>query len=89
MTTPLVVGVPREVKTDEHRVAITPDGVLEMRHHGVSVLVEHNAGSGSGIVDDDYRSAGAEIVDAAADVWGRAGLVIKVKEPHASELARF
>ncbi|HEY5076606.1 MAG TPA: alanine dehydrogenase, partial [Acidimicrobiia bacterium] len=87
VTTPLVVGVPREVKTDEHRVAITPDGVLEMRHHGVSVLVEHEAGTGSGIVDDDYRGAGAEIVDSAADVWGRAGLVIKVKEPQASELA--
>src|ERR1700687_3281294 len=86
MTTPLIVGVPREVKTDEHRVAITPDGVSEMRHHGVSVLVERDAGTGSSITDDDYRGAGAEIVDTAADVWGRAGLVIKVKEPQVSEL---
>jgi alanine dehydrogenase len=86
VTTPLVVGVPREVKTDEHRVAMTPDGVLEMRHHDVSVLVEHDAGAGSSISDDDYRTAGAEIVANAADVWGRAGLVIKVKEPQASEL---
>ena len=86
MTAPLVVGVPREVKTDENRVAITPDGVAEMRHHDVRVLVERDAGTGSGISDHDYRSAGAEIVDTAADVWGRAGLVIKVKEPQASEL---
>lgn len=86
MTSPLVVGVPREVKTDEHRVAITPDGVAEMQLHGVSVLVEHDAGTGSGITDDDYREAGAEIVATAADVWNRAGLVIKVKEPQKSEL---
>ncbi|MCU1467919.1 MAG: alanine dehydrogenase, partial [Actinomycetia bacterium] len=87
VSAPLVVGVPREVKTDEHRVAITPDGVLEMRHHDVRVLVEHDAGVGSGISDDDYRDAGAKIVDSAADVWGRAGLIIKVKEPQQSELA--
>jgi len=86
VTTPLVVGVPREVKTDEHRVAITPDGVLEMQHHGVRVLVERDAGSASGISDDDYRGAGAEIVDDAADVWSRAGLVLKVKEPQRAEL---
>jgi alanine dehydrogenase len=61
--------------------------VLEMRHHDVRVLVEHDAGAGSGISNDDYRSAGAEIVDTAADVWTRAGLVIKVKEPQESELA--
>ena len=87
VSAPLVVGVPLEVKTDEHRVAITPDGVLEMRHHEVAVLVEHDAGAGSGISDDDYRDAGAKIVDSAADVWGRAGLIIKVKEPQKSELA--
>jgi len=86
VTTPLVVGVPREVKTDEHRVAITPDGVLEMQHHGVRVLVERDAGSASGISDDDYRGAGAEIVGDAADVWSRAGLVLKVKEPQRAEL---
>ncbi len=68
----LTVGVPREVKTDEHRVAITPDGVSEMRHHGVAVLVEHDAGTGSGITDDDYRAAGAEIVADAPPTCGRA-----------------
>ena len=84
VTTPLVVGVPREVKTDEHRVAITPDGVHEMRApRRARCSSRHDAGAGSGITDDDYRAAGAEIVDAAADVWGRAGLVLKVKEPQA------
>ena len=58
----LTVGVPREVKTEEHRVAITPDGVAEMTHRAVPVLIEHDAGVDSGISDDDYRAAGAEIV---------------------------
>jgi alanine dehydrogenase len=85
----LTVGVPREVKTDEHRVAITPDGVLEMTHRGVPVWVEEAAGVDSGIADADYRAVGAEIVSNAADVWARAGLVLKVKEPQASELAHL
>lgn len=73
------------MKTDEHRVAVTPDGVLEMRNHGVTVLVEHDAGASSTFSDGDYAAAGAEIVTDAADVWGRAGLVLKVKEPQESE----
>lgn len=86
---PLVVGVPREVKTDEHRVAITPDGVLEMHNHGVTVLVEQGAGADSSFADAEYRGAGAEIVPSADDVWERAGLVLKVKEPQPSELDRL
>jgi len=82
---PLTVGVPRERKADEHRVAITPDGVAELAHHGVSVLVEAGAGEGAALPDDAFRAAGAEIVADAAEVWGRAGLVCKVKEPQASE----
>jgi alanine dehydrogenase len=81
----LVVGVPREIKTDEHRVAITPDGVLEMSHHDVRVLVESGAGVDSSIDDDDYRAAGATIVDRADDAWNDADLVLKVKEPQESE----
>ena len=61
-TDAIVVGVPRETKPGEHRVAITPDGVYELRAHGVPVLVEHDAGSDSALTDDDYRAAGAEIV---------------------------
>jgi alanine dehydrogenase len=86
---PLTVGVPAEVKPDEYRVALTPDGVRELHGHGVDVLVQAGAGTGAGIPDDDYRRAGAEIVDGAEDVWARAGLVCKVKEPQGDELARL
>ena len=84
---PLVVGVPREVKDGEHRVAITPDGVHELTAHGVTVLIEHDAGVDSAIADDEYRAAGAEIVAATDDVWARAGMILKVKEPQEEELA--
>ena len=83
---PLVVGVPRERKDGEHRVAITPDGVHELTVHGATVVIERDAGAGSSITDDDYRAAGAEIVATAADVWARAELVMKVKEPQPEEL---
>ncbi|MFI5053724.1 MAG: alanine dehydrogenase [Acidimicrobiia bacterium] len=80
-----VVGVPRELKEGEHRVAITPDGVHELTVHGVPVLIEHNAGVGSSIADDAYRGAGAEIADGPDEVWDRAQLVLKVKEPQPDE----
>jgi alanine dehydrogenase len=83
----LVVGVPRELKPDEHRVAMTPDGVREVEQHGVSVLLEAGAGRDSGFPDDDYRRAGAEIVASATEVWERADVVCKVKEPLADEFA--
>jgi alanine dehydrogenase len=85
----LVVGVPRETKPEEHRVAITPDGVHELAAAGVEVLVERDAGTHSSISDADYRAAGAEIVAEAGDVWGRAGLVCKVKEPQPDEFAHL
>jgi len=85
----LTVGVPREVKEGEHRVAVTPDGVYELAHNAVSVLVEGGAGLGSSITDDDYRRAGAEIVNGADAVWERADLVMKVKEPQDEEFARL
>jgi alanine dehydrogenase len=81
MPEPLVVGVPRESKADEHRVAITPDGVREVEQHRVEVLIESGAGVDSGFADDAYVTAGAEIVVAAAEVWERADIVCKVKEP--------
>ncbi|MFN8034914.1 MAG: alanine dehydrogenase [Acidimicrobiia bacterium] len=89
MPEPLIVGVPREAKPGEHRVAATPDGVHELVTHGVSVLVEHDAGADSAISDADYASAGAEIVHDAGDVWARAGLVVKVKEPQESEFSHL
>ncbi len=84
--TPLVVGVPTEVKNSEHRVAITPDGVRELGRHGVQVLVQTGAGEESSIDDGEYVAAGAGIVTDAAEVWGAAGLVCKVKEPQDDEL---
>lgn len=86
MVTTLTVGVPREAKEGEHRVAVTPDGVHELVSHGVPVLVEGGAGEDSSIGDDDYRGAGAEIVEGNAGVWERADLVLKVKEPQPEEL---
>ena len=85
----LVVGVPAEVKDDEWRVALTPDGVRELAANGVSVVVEAGAGRGASITDDDYRRSGADVVDGAGEVWGRAGLVCKVKEPQAEELGHL
>jgi alanine dehydrogenase len=78
------VGVPREVKTAEHRVAMTPDGVRELERHGIDVLVETGAGEGASISDADYVAAGADIVPTAADAWAQ-DMVVKVKEPKADE----
>ena len=78
------VGVPREVKTAEHRVAMTPDGVRELERHGIDVFVETGAGEGASITDDDYVAAGADIVPTAADAWAQQ-MVVKVKEPKPEE----
>jgi len=88
MVEPLTVGVPREVKDGEHRVAATPDGVHELVAHDVPVVVGAGAGANSRIADDEYRAAGAEVVT-ASEVWERAGLVLKVKEPQDEELAHL
>jgi alanine dehydrogenase len=79
------VGVPGEVKNNEYRVAITPSGVHELARHGHEVLVESGAGVGSSITDADYVAAGAKILDTAEEVWGTGELILKVKEPIASE----
>jgi alanine dehydrogenase len=78
------VGVPKEIKTLEHRVAMTPDGVRELERHGINVYVEKGAGEGASISDDDYRAAGADIVPTADDAWGQQ-MVVKVKEPQDDE----
>ena len=77
----MIVGVPKEVKDAENRVSTTPHGVREYVRHGHQVLVESGAGAGSGFTDDEYRAAGATIVESAADVWSQADMVVKVKEP--------
>ncbi len=81
----LTVGVPREVKEGEHRVAVTPDGVHELVASGAPVIIEAGAGIDSSISDADYHRAGATVVDHAAEVWARADLVMKVKEPKPEE----
>src|ERR1700731_2499053 len=77
----MIVGVPKEVKTDEYRVAMIPVGVEELTRTGNRVLIQAGAGQGSGINDGQYAVHGAEIVPAAAEIWKRADLIVKVKEP--------
>jgi alanine dehydrogenase len=83
------VGVPKEVKNHEYRVAITPIGVHELVSHGHQVFVERAAGEGSQVADEEYVGAGAEILPTADEVWGAAELVLKVKEPVAEEYHRM
>jgi alanine dehydrogenase len=83
------VGVPREVKDNEFRVAITPSGVHELTGAGHEVVVERDAGAGSSLPDADFVAAGAKILDTADDVWATADLVCKVKEPVAEEYHRM
>ncbi len=77
----MIVGVPKEIKTDEYRVAMIPVGVEELTRAGHKVVVQAGAGQGSGIPDDDYARHGAEIVGTADEAWQRADMVVKVKEP--------
>ncbi|MBW8793878.1 MAG: alanine dehydrogenase [Streptomyces sp.] len=83
------VGIPREVKNNEFRVAITPAGVHELVRHGHQVVIERGAGLGSSIPDDEYVAAGATILDTADEVWATADLLLKVKEPIAEEYHRL
>lgn len=83
----MLVGVPKEIKIREYRVGLTPNSVNEVICNGHQVIVEHNAGEGIGFSDDDYRAAGATVVDTAAEVYAAADLIVKVKEPQASEFA--
>ena len=77
----MIVGVPKEVKTDEYRVAMTPAGVEELTRANHRVLIQSSAGSGSGISDEQYVENGAQIVSSADDIWAGADLIVKVKEP--------
>jgi alanine dehydrogenase len=83
------VGIPREVKNNEFRVAITPAGVHELVRNGHQVVVEQNAGAGSSITDAEYVAAGARILPTADEVWATADLLLKVKEPVAEEYHRL
>src|SRR5688500_2470048 len=83
------VGVPKEVKNHEYRVAMTPAGVHELVLHGHEVFVEAGAGVGSSIPDEQYAEAGATLLEDVDEVWGRAEMVLKVKEPIKEEYSRM
>lgn len=85
----MIIGVPGEIKNNENRVAITPAGVHSFVQAGHHVLVQSGAGMGSGFSDEEYKKTGAEILNAAADVWNRTDMVMKVKEPLTSEYKYF
>ena len=85
----MIVGVPTEVKTREYRVGMIPAGARTLTSRGHKVLVQQGAGVGSGIPDDAYKAAGAEIVASADEVWKRADMIFKVKEPIAEEYPRM
>jgi alanine dehydrogenase len=81
----MLIGVPKEIKNHEYRVGMTPSSVREMVHHGHEVLVETYAGNGIGFSDADYEAAGAKVVGTAAEIFERAEMIIKVKEPQKVE----
>ncbi len=85
----MIIGVPKEIKAQENRVALVPSGVLEMRRHGHHVMVEKGAGLGSGFSDEEYRQAGAEMLDNIDTIWAKAEMIMKVKEPIEVEYARM
>ncbi|HRM75831.1 MAG TPA: alanine dehydrogenase, partial [Paracoccus sp. (in: a-proteobacteria)] len=83
----MLIGVPREIKNSEFRIGLTPAGARELSARGHQVLVQRDAGAGIGLANEAYEAAGARIVETAAEVYARAELVIKVKEPQAAECA--
>jgi alanine dehydrogenase len=85
----MIIGVPTEIKEGENRVALTPAGVHTLVGDGHSVLIQRGAGDGSNFADDEYAAAGAEMIDGAVDVFGRAEMVMKVKEPIDGEFELF
>lgn len=85
----MLVGVPKEIKSQENRVGLVPPSVGEIVRAGASVLVEKGAGLGIGITDEDYRKAGAEIADSAEEVFAKADLIVKIKEPQPIECKRM
>lgn len=85
----MLIGTPREIKVHEYRVGLTPAGVKELKSHGHQVLIETGAGAGIGLPDEAYQAAGADIVGSADEVFARAEMVIKVKEPQPVECAKL
>ncbi len=85
----MLVGVPKEIKVEEYRVGLTPGSVRELVHHGNRVMIEHGGGAGIGFDDEAYRVAGAEVIDSADEIFAKAEMIVKVKEPLASEYKKL
>ena len=85
----MLIGVPREIKNHEYRVGLTASGARELSARGHQVLVERDAGAGIGLTNEAYEAAGAQIVDSPAEIYARAGMIIKVKEPQPSETVQL
>jgi len=85
----MIIGVPKEIKKDEGRIAVTPEGALALAKAGHEVLIEKGAGSGSGISDEQYVASGAKIIDSADELWASSEMIMKVKEPVAAEYHRL
>ena len=85
----MIIGVPREIKNHEYRVGLLPVHAHALRAAGHQVLVEHQAGVGSGASDGDYREAGATVVRSAREVYARGEMIVKVKEPQPAEFHRL
>ena len=85
----MIIGVPKEIKNNENRVALTPAGVVNLVNAGQTVIIESGAGLGSSFSDDEYRAAGAEIIESASEVWAKADMIMKVKEPVEGEYKYF
>jgi alanine dehydrogenase len=81
----MIVGVLKEIKAHEYRVGLTPAGASELKRAGHQVLMEENAGNGSGFTDSDYEAAGAKMIKTAAEIYGKAEMIVKVKEPQPEE----
>ena len=85
----MIIGCVKEIKNNEFRVGMTPDNVREYVNAGHSVLIETNAGIGSGFLDEEYVEAGATIIDSAKEVWDQVDMMVKVKEPLPEEYLLF
>lgn len=85
----MIIGIPKEIKNNENRVAITPAGVVHFAKAGHTVIIESDAGLGSSFTNEEYKQAGAEMIGSAADVWAKSEMIMKVKEPLPSEYEYF
>lgn len=85
----MIIGIPKEIKSNENRVALTPGGAAMLKAAGHTVLIETGAGAGSGFSDEDYAKEGAVLIPEAAEVWAKSEMIMKVKEPLPQEFIYF